>query len=152
MELVATIEKVFTTTGESSKGPWTRYDVKAAGKKFQTFKDAVGKQAQKLEGQTVKLTYREVARGEYTNYELDAVEPDDRGAAFTNAEVKEIQSSDDVRQLRIMRQSALDRAISTVAAGIVEVDGADALFAIANTYIDYFVNGVPVLADDGVRF
>lgn len=71
-EAQITIEKVFTATGNGKKGPWTRYDVKAAdGTRYQTFLDGLGKKAQNAEGAEATVTFHEETRGDFTNNVID---------------------------------------------------------------------------------
>ena len=74
-EQVVTIKAVFENTGSSSKGPWTRYDIKdAGGNKYQTFSDALGQKAHELKGKSAKVTYHEEERGGYVNKVVDGIE------------------------------------------------------------------------------
>ena len=149
-EQVVTITGVFTEQGNNSRGPWTRWDVKdAGGNKYQTFDEGLGRKAEAAKGSSVKVTYEEVQRGQYVNKVLKAVEPqvaEREAIAAVNAaaQATPYNGSETERQLRIMRQSGLERAILATQALGIEVSGVDELFEISDQFVDYFVNGAPV--------
>lgn len=145
-EQVVTITGVFTQQGNNARGPWTRYDVKdAGGNKYQTFDAELGAKAQAVQGQSVTLTFHEEARGQYTNNVLDGIKTSVNGA--TNAAPSVPSESQDDRQLRIMRQAGLERAILAASAIGIELSSVDDLYAISDQFVDYFVNGAPVVED-----
>jgi hypothetical protein len=73
MEAVTSIVEVRTF---ETRGGNARYVVRDAdGNEYTTFREAIGEQASKLEGQRVRLEYHEEQRGRYTNVYLDKVEP-----------------------------------------------------------------------------
>lgn len=148
-EQVVTIRGVFEETGHKNGKDWTRYDIKdAGGNKYQTFDVGLGQKAKDAKGQRVKLTWVEEARGQYTNNVLKSVELLDTVVVSANDEsvIKHVPESDGDRQLRIMRQSGLERAI--LAANILELENVDieTLFQISDQFVDYFVNGIAVEA------
>jgi hypothetical protein len=73
MEGVVTIEEV--RTFETSGGN-VRYVVSDAdGNEYTTFRERIGDEAKRLEGQRVRIEFHENQRGQYTNVYLDKVEP-----------------------------------------------------------------------------
>lgn len=81
MEAVTTIKDVRTF---ETRGGNVRYVVRDAdGNEYTTFREAIGKEATRLEGQRARIEYHEEQRGEYNNVYLDKVEaaPHDAGDA-----------------------------------------------------------------------
>jgi hypothetical protein len=79
MEAVVTIDEV--RTFETSGGN-VRYVVRDTdGKEYTTFRERIGDEAKRLEGQRVRIEYHENQRGQYTNVYLDKVEPAPEEAA-----------------------------------------------------------------------
>jgi hypothetical protein len=79
MEAVVTIEEVrtFDTAGGN-----VRYVIRdGGGNEYTTFRERIGAEAQRLEGQRVRIEYHENKRGQYTNVYLDKVEPAPQEAA-----------------------------------------------------------------------
>ena len=73
MEAVVTLDEVLTF--ETNRGN-TRYVVRDRdGNEYTTFREAIGGQAQRLQGQRVRIEFHENQRGQYTNVYLDKVEP-----------------------------------------------------------------------------
>jgi hypothetical protein len=73
MEAVVTIDDV--RTFETSGGN-VRYVVRDTdGGEYTTFRERIGDEAKRLEGQRVRIEYHENQRGRYTNVYLDKVEP-----------------------------------------------------------------------------
>jgi hypothetical protein len=73
MEAVTSIDDVRTF---ETRGGNVRYVVRDSdGNEYTTFREAIGDEAKKLEGQRVRIEYHEQQRGEYTNVYLDKVEP-----------------------------------------------------------------------------
>ena len=144
MQQTVTLTKHFPTHGNNSRGPWTRHDFKdAGGSKYQTFDAALGEKAAGLLNQPVEIEYEVEARGQYENNVLKSVKAAG-GSPANPASVPSISQNvpSDERELRIMRQSGLDRAINTVNAGITTVSTLEELFVISDEYIRYFQNGV----------
>lgn len=134
-----------TGTGKTGK-PWTLRVFQAAnGNSYQTFEASIANKAYELLGEPATIEFEEQERNGYVNYVLLGVEPA-AGAVESRTQPENRVSPDvvheDDRQIRIMRQSALDRAISATAAGIAEASSEDDLYRIADRFIDYFVNGV----------
>ena len=127
--------------GSNKRGPWAlRIFDSAGGTKFQTFDVAVGEALEKSLGSAVDLTYEVEENGNFTNNVVKSFK--DAGKVLSGvAEAAPPVNTND-RELRIMRQSALDRAINTVGHGIVEVDGVTDLFRLADQYILYFEAGI----------
>jgi len=154
-----------TKSGNNDSGGWTLYLFKdAGGNKYQTFEDDLGLAAAGLIGKSVEVEYevqeRDLpAKGDrpattVRNNVLKSVKEVDNGGPgqmqSVNAAQVNSRSYDDERQLRIMRQSALDRAINTVAAGIAEVSGFRDLFEIADEFILYFEAGISAFTPEEV--
>jgi hypothetical protein len=73
VEAVVTLDEVLTF--ETNRGN-TRYVVRDTdGNEYTTFREAIGGQAQGLQGQRVQIEFHENQRGQYTNVYLDNVEP-----------------------------------------------------------------------------
>jgi hypothetical protein len=71
MEAVSTISDVRTF---ETRGGNLRYVVRDAdGKEYTTFREAIGKRAQELEGRRVRIEFHEEQRGQFTNVYLDKV-------------------------------------------------------------------------------
>jgi hypothetical protein len=142
-------------SGTSARGDWTRCDFKdEQDRKFSTFKGDVASVATSLIGKPVELEFIAKENGEYTNRTLLKVTPvNGVVAAVTPVDSTDTVhipvtqnagvSYDDTRQLRIMRQSALDRALT--AYGIAQLDpieSIDEVYKLSDEFIDYFVNGI----------
>lgn len=146
-EQVVTIKAVFPNSGQNAKGPWTRYDIKdAGGNKYQTFNDQLGKKAEALKGQSVKVTYHEETRGDYTNNVLDSI-----GEAGAGEATKQHVYTDD-RQVQIMRQSGLERAIRAASLLGLNLNGVDELYDISDEFVRYFQEGQQEPTEDAPRF
>jgi hypothetical protein len=73
VENLVTLDEV--RTFETSGGN-LRYVVRdAEGNEYTTFREAIGNEAQRLEGRRVRIEYHENQRGQYRNVYLDKVEP-----------------------------------------------------------------------------
>jgi hypothetical protein len=71
----AVVELSEVLTFETSGGN-TRYVVRDTdGNEYTTFREAIGEQAQRLQGRRVLIEYHENQKGRYTNVYLDKVEP-----------------------------------------------------------------------------
>jgi hypothetical protein len=140
-------------SGESAKGPWTRCDFKdEQDRKFSTFKGDVASVATSLIGKPVELEFIAKENGEYTNRTLLKVSAVNGATPAPSTPTVVIPATEAVhtvgvtepeRQLRIMRQSALDRALT--AYGIAQQDPLlelDAVYKLSDEFIDYFVNGI----------
>ena len=67
------IDRVMTF---DTRGGNVRYVLKDTdGNEYTTFREAIGKEAKRLEGRRARIEYHENQRGEYTNVYLDKVEP-----------------------------------------------------------------------------
>jgi hypothetical protein len=88
-EAVTTLEQV--RTFETQRGN-TRYVVRdSEGKEYTTFREAIGEQAQQLEGKRVRIEFHEEKRGQYTNVYLDKVEAagEEEGSAGADTDPEE---------------------------------------------------------------
>jgi hypothetical protein len=89
MEAVSTISDVRTF---ETRGGNLRYVVRDAdGKEYTTFREAIGKRAQELEGRRVRIEFHEEQRGQFTNVYLDKVveapaEAEEGGGSDTDPE------------------------------------------------------------------
>ena len=73
MEAVVKIDQVRTFETRSGN---SRYVIKDGdGNEYTTFREAIGNEAKRLEGNRVRIQYHENQRGQYTNVYLDKVEP-----------------------------------------------------------------------------
>ena len=73
MDAVVTINEVLTF---DTRGGNVRYVVRDSdGNEYTTFREGIGKRAQVLEGDRVRIEYHEEQRGQYQNVYLDKVEP-----------------------------------------------------------------------------
>ena len=72
-EAVVTLEEVRTF---ETRGGNVRYVVRdSEGNEYTTFREAIGKQAEQLQGKRAHIEYHEEQRGQYTNVYLDKAEP-----------------------------------------------------------------------------
>jgi hypothetical protein len=77
MDDVVTIDEVRTF---DTRGGNVRYVIRDdAGNEYTTFREAIGRRAQELEGQRVRIEYHEEQRDRYRNVYLDKVEPVEGG-------------------------------------------------------------------------
>lgn len=115
----------------------------ADGRKYETFDADVAGQAAGLLNLPVEITFDERHNGQYTNYDLLGIRATNGASpSVSEPERGTPAGGDEERQMRIMRQSALERAILTFnTAGADPLEGQDALLELADQYIDYFVNG-----------
>lgn len=156
-KIVTTIARAFdpaSGTGPSGK-PWTRTDFElGTGVKVQTFKGEVASVARALVGQPVEVEYEETQNGQYTNRTLLSVSAIANGDHATPATANPSPDSSNnhtlstqtvaepERQLRIMRQSALDRALTAFGiAGQDPIEHQSELFDLARVYVDFFTTG-----------
>lgn len=73
MEAVVTVEEVRTF---ETRGGNLRFVLRDdAGNEYTTFREAIGKRAQQLEGRRVRIEFHEEQRDQYRNVYLDKVEP-----------------------------------------------------------------------------
>ena len=152
---ITTLRKIGAFDGTNKEGkPYVRsVFVDDDGIEWTTFKGQLASQADALVGQTVELEGVETQRGEYVNRNLVSVKAHTNGNAPTVAtpDVATLSadstpnnspSYEETRQLRIMRQSALDRALTAFGiAGQDPIQSIDEVYDLADEFIDYFVNG-----------
>jgi hypothetical protein len=75
VERETTLDQVRTF---ETRGGNVRYVMRdAEGNEYTTFREAIGKKAQQLQGRRARIQFHEEQRGEYTNVYLDKVEPAD---------------------------------------------------------------------------
>jgi hypothetical protein len=89
MEAVVKIDEVMTF--ETRTGT-IRYVLRDSdGNEYTTFRESIGGEAQRLEGQRARIEYHETQRGQYTNVYLDKVEPApaEQGAAGSDTDPDE---------------------------------------------------------------
>jgi hypothetical protein len=68
--IVQSVERIPTRSGK------VRYVIRDAnGREFTTFRERIGQQAERLEGQHVNIEYHEEERNSYRNVYLDRIEP-----------------------------------------------------------------------------
>ena len=73
MDDVVTIDEVRTF---DTRGGNVRYVIRDdAGSEYTTFREAIGRRAQELEGRRVRIEYHEQQRDRYRNVYLDKIEP-----------------------------------------------------------------------------
>jgi hypothetical protein len=73
MDAVVTIDEVRTF---DTRGGNVRYVIRDRdGNEYTTFREAIGRRAQDLEGKRARIEYHEEQRGDYRNVYLDRVEP-----------------------------------------------------------------------------
>lgn len=111
-------------------------------------------------GQPVTLTYETEVNGQYTNLIVRSAQTNGAPPAVTQqaaapqADSGYQRAKSPEENLRIMRQSALERAILTFgASGASPLDDIDALLELSDQFIDYFNGGrqaVSVVADETV--
>ena len=150
MQQVVTLTSVeVKSKGSNKRGPWAlRIFDSAGGTKFQTFDVADGEALEAKIGTPVELTYEVEENGNFTNNVIKSFS--DVGKVLSGvAEAAPPVNTND-RELRIMRQSALDRAINTVGHGIVQADDVSDLFKLADTYILYFEAGISAFTPEEV--
>lgn len=109
------------------------YEFKAGGQKFQTTKGELGQKAEQLKGQPVQITYTESQNGEFTNRTVSAIEP----VAAETGNVTQVSVTQDDRQERIERQSARRDAIAFASLGLVEIQGVNDIYSLADEFARY---------------
>ncbi len=144
-EVTTTLTQVKPFSGVSAKGPWTKtVFTDQNGTEFATFKGDVASVAQGFINVPATISYMEEQKGQYTNRTLLAIVAASNGSV-PHAEVATPQAaatSQEVRELRIMRQSGLDRALTAFAiAGQDPIQSLEELYQLSDQFIDYFVNG-----------
>lgn len=72
-ESIGTIDALATKTGSNAKGPWVKTSIKVNGEWYQTFSDtiATGAANAKQAGKSVRVIYKEVQSGQYTNRNIE---------------------------------------------------------------------------------
>jgi hypothetical protein len=87
METVTTIESVRSV---ETRGGNTRYVVKDSdGNEYTTFREAIGRRAQELDGARVRIHYHEEQRGQYKNVYVDKLEPVEADAPPAGTDAQE---------------------------------------------------------------
>jgi hypothetical protein len=147
--IATTLVSHTSKSGNGQKGPWALHIFKdAAGGSYQTFEAPIGNRAFGLLNQPVVLEYEEKpARDpQYPpNKVIQNIQPDTSVAspptpATTDPSTGVVAPTGDDRQIQIMRQSALERAIRWVGAGNFE-EGDVPLYKYAEEFLHYFQTG-----------
>jgi hypothetical protein len=87
MESVAKIDSVRTV---ETRGGNTRYVVRDSdGNEYTTFREAIGRRAQELNGARVRIHYHEEKRGQYKNVYVDKREPVEADAPPVDTDAQE---------------------------------------------------------------
>jgi hypothetical protein len=73
MEAVVDIAEVMTFETRTGTSRYVLRD--SDGNEYTTFRESIGEEAKRLEGQRARIEYHESQRGQYTNVYLDKVEP-----------------------------------------------------------------------------
>lgn len=134
-EIIAKIDEVNSKSVNTSRGAGTVYEIKADGKRFSTFKAPLGKQAAELRGQTAKIEYSAVQKGEFTNYYLEGVEATDSVVIEVGAVSHNITPKQDDKSAQINRSVAFKGAVDLVVAGVLTIDGVGDLDALTEQLI-----------------
>jgi hypothetical protein len=87
VEREVTLDEVRTF---ETRGGNVRYVVRdSEGNEYTTFREGIGEQAQRLEGQRARIEFHENQRGQYTNVYLDKVEPAEEAAGSDDTDPEE---------------------------------------------------------------
>lgn len=150
-QVTTTLRQVATFSGTSARGPWLKtVFTDEQGVEYATFKGEVASVANQLLNVPVVVSFTEKQNGQYTNRTLEAVtptagatpSPSPAQAAAPAYTPSPAVTTEPDRQLRIMRQSALERAImSFVADGEPILTNLTGLYQLAGEFIDFFENG-----------
>lgn len=152
-QVTTTLRQVATFNGTSARGPWLKtVFTDDQGLEFATFKGEIASQASQLLNVPVVVSYTEKQNGQYTNRTLEAIQAVGGAAPAPAAQPapgivtqytpSAASAPESDRQLRIMRQSALERAImSFVADGEPILTNLPGLYTLAEEFIDFFENG-----------
>lgn len=140
------LESVQTFSGTNQRGPWVKTVFTAqGGREYSTFKGDVASKANGFLGQPVNVTYSEKQNGQYTNYTLEDVASTNGSAPQQQAPApapEEGAQHSPGKEMKIHRQSALDRAITCFGiAGIDPLQNLDELYELSDQFIEYFNNG-----------
>ncbi len=146
--------------GQGQRGPWTLHLFKdSAGQSYQTFEAPISNRAYGLLNQPVVLEYKDKPskNPEYPpNKEIVDIQPDtsvvrtdDPGlpptttseAPTTTGRAAFAANSGDDRQIQIMRQSALERAIRALSAQIDGFDEQYSVYELSEQFLHYFQTG-----------
>jgi hypothetical protein len=73
VETVTVLEEVRELQTRGGNARYVARD--SSGNEYTTFREAIGERAKALTGRTVRVTYHEQQRGQYTNVYLDKLEP-----------------------------------------------------------------------------
>jgi hypothetical protein len=137
--------------GRNAKGAWFFYTFEdAGGNKWQTgFGDSLGQTLDKQLNRSVKLTYHEEQRGNFTNNVID-------GAEFRSADdipadsVYTPKAAASTKDEQIARAVAFKGAIDLAANGVLDPDP-DGIVAVAQHFESYLLTGQPVTEPDDIR-
>lgn len=156
MKVTTTLTSVETRNGTSPRGPWTLSIFKTSGgQDFSTLDGGLASLASSLIGKPVEIEYEERTNAKgYKNFSLTGVQAVGAGevavvtpdaGTYANGSRPEYGAD---KELRIMRQSALDRALTAFGiAGQDPLESINEVYDLADQFIDYFVNGVKETAE-----
>lgn len=121
------------------------YRIMVGDREYTTFKRDIAAAAKELIGREAELEFQVKQKDQWTNYYLDAVLPvrpiHQNGGQQTLDGFEQAPASGDERELRIMRQSALARAIDTLPYFEKAEQTRETLAILADEYLGYFVTG-----------
>lgn len=168
-ESLVTIEDVESKTIPTKYGQKTVWNVKASdGRRYGTFDAELGQLAGRLRGQAAVIEYRERQKGEYTNYDIEALRASEfNPVAGESRDTPKAQEG--VRQApvasygpsdkdsSIARAVALKAAVELAAGGVIEDPTPDGLLTVSEVFTDWLLTGegspkatvVPINSDPG---
>lgn len=134
------------------------YRVMVGDREYTTFKRDIAEAAKELIGYEAELGFQVKQNGNFTNYYLDSVLPVRPIHQTGNGQLSfgtTPAAGGEERELRIMRQSALARAIDTLPYFTAAEQTRETLATLSEEYLAYFVSGnweslppAPVVEDD----
>jgi hypothetical protein len=160
-EVTVEIESVESYDGvaKASGKAYTRYTVKAGGRKYVTFKREVVEPAALLVNQRATLVYTESQNGEYTNYGLEGVKAAPQEAVAATETVSQgtlgaqsVSSGSNVRtvygasaaeqkkDVSIARAVAFKGAVELAAAGVITIESPSSVLDIAARFTPWLLN------------
>lgn len=120
------------------------YRVMVGNREYTTFKRDLAEAAKELIGREAEIDFQVKQNGNYTNYYLDSVlpvRPSQQNGSGQLSLDQGTPSSSEERELRIMRQSALARAIETLPYFEKAEQSRETLATLAEEYLSYFLSG-----------
>lgn len=150
MEQIVTLVSFETKTGMGQRGPWQMWLFKdAGGNAYQTFDAALATKAQALVGQSARLQYEAMQRGQYVNNVIKAIEAAALAPAATapnaplgapNAQTYIPQAAPD-KEKRIHRQTASKVAADVIQVLGLEVNSLDEFVQLCDSLVSYYETG-----------